>query len=46
MPCFRGAEPVHELRVVLVKVPPFLADLIRHVVAARFAQWVSEYALG
>jgi hypothetical protein len=27
---------VRELRVVLVRVPPFLADLIRHVIAARF----------
>jgi hypothetical protein len=33
-----GVAAVRELRVVLVRVPPFLADLIRHVIAPRFEQ--------
>lgn len=33
---------MRELRVVLVRVPPFLADLIRHVVAPRFERWRFE----
>jgi hypothetical protein len=39
-------EPVRELRVVLVMVPPLLADLIRHVVASRFEQWRGELSAG
>jgi hypothetical protein len=32
---FRGVAPVPQLRVVLLGVPPLLADLIEHVVATR-----------
>lgn len=32
---FRGVAPVPQLRVVLYGVPPLLADLIEHMVAAR-----------